>query len=255
MPLHVGTSGFDYPEWVGRIYPRRLPAGERLAFYATLFPAVELNATFYRLPTRKQSERWAAQVPADFRFAVKASRYLTHVLRLHQPVEAVERMLDRVEPLGDRLGPVLIQLPPDLPVDAEALDETLAAFDTSAPAGLRVRVALEPRHDSWFVPEVEAILRAHGAALCRADRRGERSPEWHTADFRYIRMHEGLAAPAGCYDSADLAGLASRLASEGRGTTADWVFFNNDGHACAPANARTFSRLADHAGFDVLVPS
>jgi uncharacterized protein YecE (DUF72 family) len=255
LPLHVGTSGFDYPEWVGRIYPRRLPASERLAFYATLFPAVELNATFYRLPTRKQSERWAAQVPPDFRFAVKASRYLTHALRLRQPEEAVERMLERIEPLGDRLGPVLVQLPPDLEVDADALDATLTAFETFSPAGLRVRIAVEPRHESWFAPEIEAILREHHAALCRADRRGERSPDWRTADWRYIRMHEGTAVPAGCYESTDLAALATRLANEGMGTTADWVFFNNDGHACAPANARTFSRLADHAGFDVLLPT
>ncbi len=255
MPLHVGTSGFDYPEWVGRIYPRRLPAGERLAFYATLFPAVELNSTFYRLPTRKQCERWAAQVPADFRFAVKASRYLTHVLRLRQPDEAVERMLERIEPLGDRLGPVLVQLPPDLPVDAGALDATLTAFDTSAPSAQQVRVALEPRHESWFVADVEAVLRDHGAALCRADRRGKRSPEWRTADWRYVRMHEGSAVPAGCYDSSDLAALATRLAEEGSITTADWVFFNNDGHACAPANARTFSRLAERAGFEVLPPT
>ena len=255
MSLHVGTSGFDYPEWVGRVYPRRLPAGERLAFYATLFPAVELNSTFYRLPTRRQCERWAAQVPHDFRFAVKASRYLTHILRLRQPGEAVERMLERLEPLGEHLGPVLVQLPPDLPVDAEALEATLAAFDASSPAGRRVRVALEPRHGSWFGPDVEAILRGHGATLCRADRRGERSPEWRTADWRYVRMHEGTAVPAGCYDSGDLAALAARLANEGTRTTADWVFFNNDGHACAPANARTFSRLAERAGFEVLAPS
>jgi uncharacterized protein YecE (DUF72 family) len=254
LPLHIGTSGFDYPEWVGRVYPRRLPAGERLAFYATLFPAVELNATFYRLPTRRQCEHWASQVPPDFRFAVKASRYLTHVLRLRQPEEAVGRMLDRIEPLGDRLGPVLVQLPPDLPVDAEALESTLRAFDASAPTGMPIRIALEPRHESWFVPEVEAILRHHGAALCRANRRGERSPDWQAADWRYIRMHEGTAAPAGCYDSGDLAALATRLAREGLDNTADWVFFNNDGHACAPANARTFGRLADRAGFDVLGP-
>jgi uncharacterized protein YecE (DUF72 family) len=164
-------------------------------------------------------------------------------------------MLERLEPLGDRLGPVLVQLPPDLPADSEALDATLSAFDSASPSGLPVRIAVEPRHDSWFVPEIEAILRGHGAALCRADRRGERTPEWRTTDWRYIRMHEGLAVPAGCYDASDLADLATRLAHEGMGTTDDWVFFNNDGHACAPANARTFSRLAERAGFEVPAPT
>jgi uncharacterized protein YecE (DUF72 family) len=249
LPLLVGTSGFDYPDWVGRVYPPRLSSEERLAFYATLFPTVELNATFYRLPTRRLSAHWASQVPPDFRFAVKASRYLTHVLRLRNPEEAVERLIDRIEPLGDRLGPMLVQLPPDLEVDAEALDETLEAFPRT------VLVAVEPRHESWFVPEVERVLRRHKAALCRADRRGERSPEWQTTSWRYVRMHEGLAAPAGCYGPDALESLATRLAEEGPSPSTDWVFFNNDGHACAPSNARTFRRLATHAGLAVPVPS
>lgn len=250
MALLVGTSGFDYPDWIGRLYPRRLPAAERLAFYATVFATVELDSTFYRLPTRRQSEHWASQVPEDFRFAVKASRYLTHVLRLRQPEDAVDRMVERFEPFGERMGPVLVQLPPDLGIDVEALDGTLAAFGAAKIGGRPVRVAFEPRHASWFVGEVEAVLRRHGAVLCRIDRRGPQAPVWHTADWRYARMHEGTAVPNGCYESGDLATLAADLAAE-PATTMDWVFFNNDGHACAPANARTFSRLAERAGLAV----
>lgn len=244
MPLLVGTSGFDYPDWVGRVYPRRLPAAQRLAFYATLFPAVELNATFYRLPTRRQSAAWAAQVPPEFRFSVKASRYLTHVLRLRQPGDAVEAMMDRIEPLGEHLGAVLVQLPPDLAVDADALEATLEAFPRS------IRVAVEPNHASWFVPEVEAVLRSHNAALCQADRRGSRSPAWQTASWRYVRMREGSAAPPGCYGPDELAELATQLARQDSDGV-DWVFFENDAHACAPSNARTFGRLAQRAGLAV----
>lgn len=251
MALLVGTSGFDYPDWIGRLYPRRLPAGDRLAFYATLFATVELNSTFYRLPTRRQCELWASQVPPDFRFAAKASRYLTHVLRLRQPQDAVERMVERFEPLGAHLGPVLVQLPPDLPADVGALEATLAAFGAARVGGKPIRVAFEPRHASWFVPEVEAALRRHRAVLCRVDRRGPQAPVWHTADWRYARMHEGTAVPNGCYESGDLAALAADLAAEPGPTSDDWVFFNNDGHACAPANARTFSRLAERAGLAV----
>src|ERR1700758_5301668 len=146
MPVLIGTSGWHYQHWRGLFYPKSLPSGEWLQLYAQRFATVEINNAFYRLPEPAAVAGWAAAVPDDFVMAVKASRYLTHVRRLHDPQEAVTRMLERMGGLGAKFGPLLLQLPPNLRVDTAALGTTLAALSGRA-------VAVEFRHPSWYTPE------------------------------------------------------------------------------------------------------
>ena len=233
----VGTSGFAYDHWIGRYYPRGLARLRWLEFYAQTFSTVELNVTFYRMPKATAFEGWRDAVPEDFRFAVKASRYLTHVRRLKDPRGPVEFLMDRVSRLGGRLGPVLLQLPPDMRVEVDRLDATLEAF------GDRVQVAVEPRHPSWFTDEIRGLLTAHGAALCLVDRRGLRTPTWTTAPWAYLRFHEGRAYPPSCYGRVALKSWADRLIARRPRWRDGWVYFNNDAHGCAVRNAVEFDRL------------
>ncbi|HXK32767.1 MAG TPA: DUF72 domain-containing protein [Dehalococcoidia bacterium] len=244
--LYVGTSGWEYAHWRGSFYPRRPAPRDTLAFYAARFPTVELNGTFYRLPARETFESWARRTPRDFVFAMKASRYLTHILRLREPQEAVRRMLERAQGLGDKLGPLLLQLPPTLERDAARLDGTLELIELTAPG---TRVAVEFRHASWWRDETRRLLERRGAALCLADR-GSRiiTPEWRTADWGYVRFHEGLARPRPCYGRWALQSWAQRIRRL-YGVDADvYAYFNNDASACAIRDAETFTRIADAVG-------
>ena len=238
MTLLVGTSGFDYKDWRGSFYPRFIKSGDRLAFYAVHFDTVELNVTFYRMPAASAFRGWRDAVPEGFVFAVKASRYLTHIRRLVDPEQPVEFLMERAGELGDRLGPILLQLPPSLEVDLERLERTLVAF------GRSVRVAVEPRHKSWFVPELCDVLRRHGAAFVLADRRGPIAPLWATSDWTYLRMHQGSATPRPCYGDAALRAWVERLGAlpDGAGDSG-YVYFNNDHRACAVKNAAEFEEL------------
>jgi uncharacterized protein YecE (DUF72 family) len=242
MPVLIGTSGWQYGHWRGRFYPERLAQARWLEHYAERFATVESNNAFYRLPESGTFAAWAARTPPDFVMAVKASRYLTHIRRLREPEEPVSRLLDRARHLGGKLGPVLLQLPPNLRADPAALDRTLRAF----PAG--VRVAFEPRHDSWFSDEVRSLLAEHGTALCLADSPRRRTPLWRTAAWTYLRLHEGTASPRPCYGRQALAGWAGRLA-ELVGPDADaYVYFNNDPAGCAVRDARVFALAAARVG-------
>ncbi|MDP9334131.1 MAG: DUF72 domain-containing protein [Actinomycetota bacterium] len=244
--LRIGTSGWQYRDWRERFYPRPVPASRWLDYYATRFDTVEVNSTFYRLPAPKTFADWAARVPDGFEFAIKASRYLTHFKRLHEPEEPVERLMTHAAPLRARIGVVLLQLPPDLKCAPSDLDRTLRAF-----AG-RVRIAVEPRHGSWWNDEVRAVLEAHSAALCLADR-GSRvvTPLWRTADWAYVRFHFGRAQPSSCYGIRALTTWKERL-SELFGRDADgYVYFNNDAHGCAVRDAATFIRLTSRSGTDM----
>jgi uncharacterized protein YecE (DUF72 family) len=245
MVVRIGTSGWQYRDWRGPFYPAGLPQARWLEHYATAFDTVESNAAFYRLPERRTFEAWAARTPPDFTMAVKASRYLTHILRLREPEEAVDRLVERASGLGAKLGPVLVQLPPRFRADPARLDRTLARF----PAGWRV--AVEVRDPTWDADEIRAVLVEHGAALCLADRRGLLRPLWRTTDWAYLRFHEGTASPRPCYGDRALETWARRLC-ETWGPDADaWVYFNNDPRACAPANAVTFARACERLGMRV----
>jgi uncharacterized protein YecE (DUF72 family) len=200
-----------------------------------------LNVTFYRMPAAATFRSWAARVPDDFLFAVKASRYLTHVLRLREPREPVAFLMERASELGSHLGPILLQLPPDMPADLPRLGATLEAFPST------VRVAVEPRHDSWFTEELRSLLMTRNAALCLADRRGPLTPQWRTADWTYLRFHGGRARPRPCYSDRALDAWARRLHEDGGAGTQGFAYFNNDHHGCALRDAATFGRqLLEH---------
>jgi uncharacterized protein YecE (DUF72 family) len=241
--LTIGTSGWQYRDWrpdrgaddTGYLYPSGLPQRLWLEHYAERFATVEVNNAFYRLPERTTFERWRERTPAEFVVAVKMSRYLTHIKRLREPAEPVARFLDRAEGLGDKLGPVLIQLPPTLRADLDALDDTLRQF----PSG--VRVVVEPRHPTWFTDACRGLLERRGAALCWADRKGRPiTPLWTTADFGYLRLHEGRARPWPRYGRAALAGWVERLS----GVPEAFVFFNNDPGGAAVIDAGVLARIA-----------
>lgn len=241
--IYVGTSGFSYPHWRGLFYPPGLSTRGELSFLASRFAAVELNHTFYRLPDARVVERWRQAVPPGFLFAVKASRFLTHVKRLHQVEAPLARMLAALEPLGTALGPFLFQLPPDLPVDAPRLALLLAEL----PHG--VRAAIEPRHPSWLGDEVIDLLERHGAALVLHDRWIESSPgrprRWPRT-FHYRRFH-GPRAGGGYSDEVLERCAAECVAAQELGLDA-FAFFNNDAQGQAPEDAlRLLDLLGDRA--------
>jgi uncharacterized protein YecE (DUF72 family) len=242
----VGTSGWQYADWRGRFYPADRPQRLWLEHYAGAFATVEVNNAFYRLPERSVFTNWRDRTPADFVVAVKCSRYLTHIKRLRDPAEPVARFLDRASGLGDRLGPVLLQLPPTLRCDLDALAGVLKRFPDE------VRVVVEPRHASWWTEDVRACLAAHGAALCWADRRGRPvTPLWRTADFGYLRLHEGRAAPRPRYGRQALQGWVDRI-DDAFGPGPDvFVYFNNDHGAAAITDAAAFADAARRRGFKV----
>jgi uncharacterized protein YecE (DUF72 family) len=238
----VGTSGWQYQDWRGRLYPQKLPVRLWLEHYAGTFATVEVNNAFYRLPERSTFEQWRERTPDDFVVAVKMSRYLTHVKRLRDPAEPVRRFLSRADGLGDKLGPVLVQLPPTLKGDPRALAKTLELFPR------HVDVVVEPRHPTWFTDETRAVLERHGAALCWADRKGRPlDPRWQTADFGYIRMHEGRAAPWPRYGRA---ALKTCLELAGR-FPRTYVFFNNDPGGAAVEDATALAAMARRRGVEV----
>jgi uncharacterized protein YecE (DUF72 family) len=242
----VGTSGWQYASWRGPFYPEKLPQSQWLEHYAQQFATVEVDNTFYRLPEAETFGAWASRTPADFTVALKASRYLTHIRRLREPRDPVATLMGRIDSLGDKLGPVLLQLPPTLRIEPERLAETLAAFPD------RVRVAVEFRHDSWYADPIERLLADRGAALCIPDRAGKAlSPLWRTAAWAYIRFHEGRAAPAPCYGPRALHSWIQRIRSLWDERCDVFVYFNNDGHCCAVRDAREFARLAAREGLRV----
>jgi uncharacterized protein YecE (DUF72 family) len=243
----VGTSGWQYRDWRGVLYPPGVPQRGWLEFYAGHFATVEINSAFYRLPSRDTFARWGSAAPADFRAAVKASRFLTHTKRLRDPAEPVARLLDRARGLGAKLGPVLLQLPPTLRFDADLLDAVLRAFGRGR--GAAPRVAVEPRHESWWTPQARDLLERHGAALCWADREGRPvTPLWRTADFGYVRLHEGRAQPRPRYGRAALRGWRDRI-TDAYGDRPDvYVYFNNDPGGAAVLDAVALAGEAGRAG-------
>jgi uncharacterized protein YecE (DUF72 family) len=233
-PVRIGCSGWNYAHWRnGVFYPPRLPASRWLEYYAEHFDTVELNATFYRLPRAPSVARWVEQTPPEFAFAVKGSRYLTHVKRLTDLGPGLSRFYRSIDPLvrSPKLGPVLWQLPPNFKRDDERLRDALAAL----PSGEH---AFEFREPSWFVPETYDALREHGAALVIADR-----PEVHafqtfelTADFTFVRFHHGSRGRNGNYSERELEEWAERFDEWSRRVTI-WAYFNNDWEGFAPKNA------------------
>jgi uncharacterized protein YecE (DUF72 family) len=237
-PVRIGCSGWMYDDWRGRLYPERQPKRRWLELYAEHFDTVEVNSTFYRLARRSGVEGWVAQTPDSFTFAVKASRYLTHIRRLVDIEEGIKRFYEPIEPLIDsgRLGPVLWQLPENFHRDDARLEGWLS---TLAP-GMHT---IEFRHESWFAPPVMDALREHRVALTIAHhpKRPFQTLE-ATADWRFVRFHYGARGRAGNYSATELSAWAERIAAWRRSETV-WAYFNNDWQGFAPANAVALRKL------------
>ncbi len=236
--LRIGCSGWNYRDWRGRLYPRGLPARRWLECYAERFDTVEVNTTFYRLPGRDAVAHWVEQVPSGFRFAVKASRYLTHVKRLTDVGEGIARFYERIEPLREAgcLEAVLWQLPESFHRD----DERLAGLMSALPDG---RHAIEFRHESWFAAPVLDVLRRHRVALVYGDHpRRPFQSDAATADFRFVRFHYGARGRRGNYSETELREWARRL-DGWRAEREVLAYFNNDWEGFAPANALRLARL------------
>lgn len=246
MAVLLGTSGWQYRHWDRSFYPAEVPKGEQLGFYAERFQVVEVNFTFYRLPEAEVFRAWAENSPDDFLFVIKASKFLTHFKKLKDPEEPVERLMSRARLLGPKLVAVLLQLPPNMPCSEERLDAVLALLCP------QTRVAVEPRHDSWFTDSVREVLIRHGAALCLADRGGRMiTPVWRTAPWGYVRFHGGADSPPGCYDRATLAERAAMAAGLWGPHEDVYVFFNNDFHRCALRDAGWYAEAAAALGHPV----
>ncbi|HET7369543.1 MAG TPA: DUF72 domain-containing protein [Gammaproteobacteria bacterium] len=235
--IRIGNSGFHYAHWKGDFYPADLPEHDWFDWYSRYFDTVEINNTFYRLPERSVFQQWRDQARDDFCYAVKFSRYGTHVKRLNS-LEPIERFVDRTVPLEDLIGPVLVQLPPNWHVNAERLEYFLAALPD------RYRWAFEFRHESWLCDEVYALLEKYGVALCVHDMI-ENHPRRLTAGWTYLRFHGDHYS--GSYSSQFLTALARRLRDYADDGVDVYVYFNNDAQGHAVRNAQALKRYLGNA--------
>ncbi len=231
MRVHVGTSGYNFPEWKGTFYPEKLPAAKMLAYYAERLGTVEVNYTFYRMPNAKTIAGWAEATPEHFTFVLKAPQRITHIARLQGADDALRYFCDTALGLGARLGPILFQLPPNFKQDLERLRAFLPQISQE------IRCAFEFRHASWFSPDTYNLLRTRNVALCVADTEQGTTPAAVTADFGYVRLRdEGCAAD-------DLAGWAQRIRDLGAGWKDAFVFFKHEESGLGPKLAQEFREL------------
>ncbi len=226
MRVFTGTSGFSYKEWKGSFYPEDLPDSEMLRYYSSRLPAVEINNTFYRMPRASLLESWAEQVPDGFAFALKASQQITHRKRLKDAAEPVSYFLEVATTLGDRLGPVLFQLPPNFKKDLPRLKDFLAVLPPAS------RCAFEFRHDSWFDDEIFGALRGAGAALCWAEDEELATPRESTSSWGYLRLRRPD------YSDADLDSRAEWIRAEPWSEA--YVFFKHEEAGTGPRLAGKF---------------
>ena len=231
--LRVGTSGYAYPAWRGGFYPDRLPAKEMLAFYSRELPTVEINHSFYRMPAERTLREWAAAVPAGFQFALKLNQKLTHVQRLRDCEELLERFLGAASVLAasQQLGPLLVQLPPNFRADPPRLDGFLRLVPPL------FRLAFEVRHASWHAEETYAVLRQHGVALCLAETDEAPAPTEVTARFVYVRLRREDYAPA------DLAAWRNRCHDWVASDLDVYAYFKHEDAAKGPAYARALQAV------------
>jgi uncharacterized protein YecE (DUF72 family) len=238
--IAVGTSGWSYDDWAGAFYPGGLPRSRRLGYYVREFPTVEINYSFYRLPSEGTVLRWRREAPLGFLFALKGSRYITHVRRLRETGDEVRRFIERAAPLGTALGPLLWQLP-RAPVDVPRLE----AFLDSLPR--TERHAVEFRHPSWLVNEVFDVLRRRGVAHVAVSSTQMPADFTTTADFVYVRFHGLTQGFAHDYTRDELQPWVEFLQEARREGRQGFVYFNNDAQARAPKNARELVELLGDA--------
>jgi uncharacterized protein YecE (DUF72 family) len=233
MQYYVGTSGWHYNHWRDRFYPENLAKRKWLEFYSGHFATVELNNSFYRLPSEGAFANWRGSSPSDFAFAVKVSRFITHIKRLKDTEGAVGKFINRAEILGEKLGPLLYQLPPNMHRD----DGRLESFLSTLPRGLKH--VFEFRHQSWLEEGVLETLHKYGMGLCVFDMPSVSCPLVATADFAYIRFHGSTGLYSSQYSDEELADWAKKLAALGVGLKEIYIYFNNDAEAFAVRNAMT----------------
>jgi len=231
MRVRVGTSGYNYPEWKGSFYPTDMKPARMLPYYAERFSTVEINATFYRMPTATTVEGWAKAVPEAFTFVLKAPQRITHFARLKNVGDSVRFFCDTARILGGRLGPLFFQLPPSFKKDVSRLGDLLDLLPPD------LRAAFEFRHASWFDDEVYARLRGRNAALCIADNEEGSTPAVATADWGYLRLR------AVQYTDAQLAEWIGTMRRIGAGWRDAFVFFKHEEAGTGPALARRFEAL------------
>ncbi|HEX9724933.1 MAG TPA: DUF72 domain-containing protein [Vicinamibacteria bacterium] len=237
--FRVGTSGWSYPDWRGRFYPTVLKPQEQLAFYARHFNTVEVNASFYRLPSEETLDNWRKTVPRDFKFSIKASRYITHVKHMADPKDPVGTFLRRARVLGSKLGPILFQLPPRF----RSNPSRLANLVRFLPA--RRRFVFEFRDPSWINDEVREILERRGIGFCIFHMVGLSCPLWVTGPFVYLRFHGASGKYGGSYRGRDLARWAERVGAwlgEGRDV---YAYFNNDLEGAAVRDGQKLAELVE----------
>lgn len=235
--LWIGTSGWHYKHWVGNFYPPKWPAARMLAHYIQHFDTVELNNSFYKLPTRTSLENWRESTPPNFHFAVKGSRFLTHMKKLSNAEEGLKRFLDAVDVLEPKLGPILFQLPPFWEVNLDRLASFLEILPPYR------RWAFEFRNPSWDTPEVYALLARYNAAYCIFDLAGYLSPLQVTADFSYIRLHGPGGKYQGTYSDETLQFWAATIREWSRRLAAIYVYFDNDDSGFAAKDALRLKEL------------
>jgi uncharacterized protein YecE (DUF72 family) len=237
MIVRVGTSGWHYKHWRGVFYPEKMAASKWLSYYAQHFDTVELNNTFYRLPVASGLEGWRETAPRGFRFAAKGSRFLTHMKKLKDPEPGVAKFFDRVDRLGNKLGPVVFQLPPWWELNLERLESFLDALPP------RHRYAFELRNPTWHTPEVFRLLRRHNAAFCIFEIAGFRSEFQLTANWTYVRLHGPGGAYQGSYPEDTLRRWAGRIRDWQADLRSVYVYFDNDQAGYAVENALGLKRL------------
>ncbi len=245
--LRIGCSGWNYKSWKGRFYPADMPSSRWLQHYLSVFDTVEVNNTFYRLPEADTFAGWREQTPASFVMAVKASRFLTHMKRLRDPEEPLERLFSRASELGPRLGPVLYQLPGNFHIDLQRLEGFLRALPLRPVPRSRhlLQHVIEFRHPSWYVDDTYRLLEAHGVALCLHDKAGSEIAAPAIGPFVYVRFHGTSGAYHGSYGSAALTKWAGHLTEQWRSGRDVYAYFNNDPEAIATRNARTLRSIVD----------
>ena len=235
--IYVGTSGWSYDHWKGPFYPEHLASDQMLAYYVEHFRSAEINTSFYHLPAEQTLKHWREATPEDFLFTAKASRYITHMKKLKDPQQTVNTFLHRIRILGDKLGPVLFQLPPRWHFNKERLTAFLDALSTE------FRYAFEFRDPSWLNEETYALLSRHKAALCIYELDGFLSPRTLTTDLVYVRLHGPAGPYQGSYDEASLSGWASALASWAAQGRAVCCYFDNDERGYAARNAERLQAM------------
>ena len=246
MGAAIGTSGWQYDDWKPVLYPD-VPKARWLEHFATVFPAVEVNNTFYNLPREKTFEDWGTRTPEGFTFVCKASRFITHVRRLVDVSEPITRFVERASQLGPKLGPMLYQLPPSIHRDDALLKAFLDRLPSHPPA------AVEFRHDSWYDDAVFAALGSADVALCVADSPTHRTPIRATASWAYLRLHGGEDEAS--YDESSIETWAATVASLAAGADPIYVFFNNDRAGNAVHDAKALTERVAAAGVEVARPT